>query len=76
MIDYVLQNTLSSYYTDHLEERKSFFRKISNEKIMKWSNKELSIPLTKINNHEYRSVAVQMFRSFYYLLRFTQLYDG
>jgi hypothetical protein len=64
MLDFVLQNTLASYYADHLEERKNFFfQLISNENIMKWSDKELKIPLTKINDAEYRAVAVQLFRS-------------
>ena len=37
-----------SYYTNHLVERRSFFKKITIENIMKWSPDLLSKPLTKI----------------------------
>lgn len=52
---------LITYYQSKLEERTSFFKKLSVENIMKFS-KEISKPLTKIEENLYGN-AMQIFKS-------------
>jgi hypothetical protein len=58
------QHNLLLYYKDYLNERKTFFcYKIPTSKIMKWSKKCITFPLTKITNVEHRKAAVRMYKS-------------
>ena len=60
----MLQHNLLLYYKDYLNERRTFFcYKIPTNKIMKWSKKPITFPLTKITNIEHQKTAVKMYRS-------------
>jgi myosin-7 len=58
----LLKYDLKNYYDENLAERYSFFRRVSTENIMRWTNKEISTPLLKLEL-ELKAVAVQLFRN-------------
>ena len=64
MLFEILKFELNNFYEERLVEQRSFFRKVSTENIMKWSNKELAQPLTKLSK-EHESAAIQIFRSIF-----------
>jgi hypothetical protein len=59
----ILKYDLKDYLDKNLATRYSFCRKLSSEKIMKWSSTEIATPLTKLSMKEYHSVAIQLYRS-------------
>jgi myosin VIIa len=54
--------TLQEYYSSHLATRRSFFRKLNSEQIMKWSNSIISSPLLKIAS-ELEETSIQLFKN-------------
>lgn len=53
---------LSEYYASHLNDRRYFFRKLSPEEIMKWSNSLISKPLLNINEN-LEETAIQIYKN-------------
>jgi hypothetical protein len=58
----IVKNDLNKYYEENLIPKTSFFRRIPVDQIMKWSNKLLEEPLSKMKE-EYYGTAVQMYKS-------------
>lgn len=52
---------LNSYLDDQLAPRTSFCRKLSKEAIMKWQSSEISQPLLKLLNSDFKETALSMF---------------
>jgi hypothetical protein len=62
----MLQYSLTLYYKDNLDERRTFFcYKLPISTIMKWTNKPISKPLTRIIDIENQKLAVSMFKSIF-----------
>lgn len=61
ILDEASQYTLSDYYNQNLKEKKSFFKRIPFEEIMKWSPDLLSEPLTRIPEYQ-NETAIKMFK--------------
>lgn len=54
--------SLQEYYKSRLATRRSFFRKLTPEEIMKWSNSMISSPLLKIAS-ELEETSIQLFKN-------------
>lgn len=61
-LDEIIKYDLMNYYKNHLVERRSFFKKISIEDLMKWSPDLLSKPLMKIPSN-LADIALQLNKS-------------
>jgi hypothetical protein len=62
LINQILKYDLKTYYEERLAERRSFFRRVSNENIMKWQSGLISTPLTKLTK-DLEVVALKLFKS-------------
>jgi hypothetical protein len=62
LISEILNFELKDYYEKNLNERYSFFRKVSIENIMKYESMEISRSLTKMAN-DLEVIAIQLFKS-------------
>jgi hypothetical protein len=58
----IVNYDMMNYLEERLVEKYSFFRRVSIENIMKWQNKEITQPLTKLSK-EFEAVSIQLFRS-------------
>ena len=63
VLNELVKYELTKYYDDHLLERSSFFRTVTSEQIMKWSDELLKLPLTKAVSKELTPVALQIYKS-------------
>ena len=61
VIGEALQYNLSDYYNQNLKEKKSFFKRIPTEEIMRWSPDLISDPLTNVAGYQ-NDIAIKMFK--------------